>query len=670
MHQHMYRINRFVFHVVALMVIASQMASELRSQTASSAAPAFRLERIEPSSWWVGMKNPTVQVLCHGTNIGSSAVRILQSPSGVQVTKVESVENPNYLFVTLTIAPKTKAGNVILQFTQQITKTKSGGAFITNFALQERLGKTATPRFQGFSSADAIYLLMPDRFSNGDPSNDTIAGMPDIMHRDSMDARHGGDIQGIVNHLDYIRDLGCTALWSTPLLENNQERYSYHGYGITDFYAIDRRFGSNQTYKQLVDTAHSKGLKVIKDMVLNHCGDRHWMFQDPPTSDWFNDYAAYKASSNWKKDVRKPNYRSSTISDPHASAYDRTGMSDRWFDWMLPDLNQKNPLLATYLIQNSIWWIEFSGIDGIRMDTYPYPDKEFSARWAKAILNEYPRFGIVGEVWIGESIGMTAYWLAGTTNRDGFASGLPSATDFPLMSALTSAFNEKEGWGEGLVRIYNTLAGDFQYPQPNSNLIFLDNHDLGRAFSSLGEDVKKFKLALTILLTTRGTPQLYYGTELAMPGVKNIDPNVRKDHPGGWAGDKRDAFTQQGRTERENEVFDLMRTLLRWRKTKPAVQTGSLTHFVPHDGIYTYFRHSAATGAAAGAPVKTASAGDDAVMVMVNNSDREQRVNTSRYAERLQGFGKARNVVTGEVIADLSTIVIAPKAALVLDLMK
>jgi glycosidase len=603
------------------------------------------LEHIEPPCWWVGMNNPNVQILIHSKDIAKAESIVIQYP-GVKITGITKVENPNYVFVNLNISKTAKPGQMLLRV------KKDGMEVISGYNLLPRSANKQ--RAQGFTSSDLVYVLMPDRFANGDPKNDTVAGMPDITHRDSLNARHGGDIQGIINHLDYISNLGCTAVWATPLLENNQERFSYHGYGITNFYKIDARFGSNDLYKAYVDSAHKRGLKVIKDMVLNHCGDKAYLFQDPPTQDWFNDYAAYKGSPNWKTQVRKSNFRASTVSDPYASQFDRETMTNRWFDWMLPDLNQQQPLLATYLIQNTIWWIEFAGIDGIRMDTYPYPNKEFSSRWVKTVLAEYPKLGIVGEVWISESVGMTAYWLAGTKNRDGFLPALPTTTDFPMMGAISAAVNEQEGWNEGMARVYNTLAQDFLYPNPQSNLIFLDNHDLGRVFSNVGEDMSKFKIALTLLLTLRGVPQIYYGTEIATPGIKDTDPNVRKDFPGGWAEDKRSAFTEQGRTEREQAAFTHLRTLAQWRKTKAVIHTGKLMQFVPHDGVYTYFRYN----------------DNETVMVTINNTTQEKQVNTERYAERTKGFSAATNVLTGTTLTNLATLTIPPKTALVLELKK
>jgi glycosidase len=635
------------------------------SESQAALQSALSVERIEPRNWWIGMKTSSVQVLFYGRNIGRGDVRIYQPYPGVSITKTERVENPNYLFVTLSIAPTAKPGGILLQILspeqrQTAAAPKRGvvssGGMLVSFSLFSR---TSSPgkRHQGCNAADVVYMLMPDRFCNGDTTNDVVAGMPDITHRDSAHARHGGDIAGIISKLSYIKQLGCTALWSTPLLENNQERYSYHGYGITDFYQIDRRFGSNELYKLYVDSAHSLGLKVIKDVVLNHCGDRHWMAQDPPTRDWFNDYDRSKQSSNWKEDIRKPHYRASVMSDMYAAQADRDGLNRRWFDWMLPDFNQQHPLLARYLIQNTLWWIEYAGLDGLRVDTYPYSDPAFLTQWSRAIVNEYPTLSIVGEVWIGESPAMTAYWLAGTKNRDGYTSFLPTATDFPLMEALSKAFNETNTWSDGIIRLYNTLASDFLYPNAASNLIFLDNHDTGRFFSTVGENMSKFKLALTFLLTTRGVPQLYYGTELATPGIKDIDPNVRKDFIGGWPNDNRNAFTEQGRTPREQEAFAFLSSLLAWRKRTSVIHTGKLMHFVPLNGVYVYFRYNEKSR--------------ETVAVLLNSTTVQQQIDLSaqsRFAERTAGFSRAVEALSGTAIQNLRAITLAPQSALILEL--
>lgn len=616
-------------------------SAHLLAQLSPSLLP---LERVDPPFWWVGMKNSSVELLWYGKDIAKANVTMKYD--GVKILKRETTANPNYLFLTLEISPKAKPGNVMF------TLRNGAAVIVRSYSLLAR--QKGLKEAQGFSSADAVYMLMPDRFSNGDPTNDVVVGFPDQMHRDSLNARHGGDLQGIINHLDYIRDLGMTAVWCTPLTENNMDKYSYHGYAFTDFYAVDKRFGTNDDYRRYVDSCHKHGLKVIQDIVLNHMGDKNYLALDPPSSAWINDLAAAKASTNWRKEFRRPNYRSSTHSDPYASDYDKRGLTERWFDWMMPDVNGKEPHLATYLIQNTLWWIEFAGLDGLRVDTYPYPAKEFTAQWTKAVLDEYPRLGMVGEVWIGESVGMSAYWQAGAKNADGFNSYLPSITDFPINSALSAAFNEKEEWMGGLVKLYNTLAQDFLYTDASKNVIFLDNHDLSRYLSVVNEDARKLKMALSLLMTMRGTPQIYYGTEIGMTGYKDPDPLVRKDFPGGWKEDAANAFTSEGRTPKQNEFFTHLKTLATWRKSKPVIHSGKLMQFVPNEGIYAYFRYNA----------------KETVMVVVNNNETESIVKTDRYTERMQGFTKARNVLTGETLSSLGSIAIPAKTALVLELQK
>jgi glycosidase len=389
------------------------------------------------------------------------------------------------------------------------------------------------------------------------------------------------------------------------------------------------------------------------DVVLNHMGDQNFLALDPPASTWINDLDLLN-STNRRKEIIKPNYRASTHSDPYASNYDKRGMTERWFDWMMPDLDARDPHLAKYLIQNTLWWVEFSGLDGLRIDTYPYPNKQFVAEWTKAVREEYPTLGMVGEVWIGESVGMCSYWQANARNKDGYNSFLPSMTDFPLNYALGGAFNDKEEWSKGTVSLYNTLAQDFLYPDASKLLVFLDNHDLSRYFSIVGEDVKKLKMALTFLMTVRGTPQIYYGTEIAMAGFKDPDPLVRKDFPGGWKEDAVSAFTEQGRTALQNDVFTHLRTLAIWRKTKSVMHTGNLMQFVPFEGVYAYFRYTAS----------------ESVMVIFNNNDTEKTVQTGRFVERLTGFTKAKNVVSGETVLSLTSLTIPAKTAWVLELQK
>ncbi|MCU0425421.1 MAG: glycoside hydrolase family 13 protein [Candidatus Kapabacteria bacterium] len=627
--------KRFIVGVAILLWSYSAMLAQ---------SPSLPLQRIDPPSWWIGMKTPTVEFLFYGKNIAQAS--ITTKYPGISIVKKETTDNPNYAFVTVKISPNAPVGSVPFM-------VKNGGETVVRTVALRQRDKGLKDR-QGFNSADAVYMLMPDRFANGNASNDVVAGFPDGMHRDSLNLRHGGDLEGIISRLDYIRDLGMTAVWCTPLIENNMDKYSYHGYAFTDFYAIDKRFGSNDDYRRYVDSCHKRGLKVIQDVVLNHMGDKNYLAQDPPSPAWINDLAAAKASTNWKKEFRRPNYRTSTHSDPYASDYDKRGMTERWFDWMMPDFNANDPHLATYLIQNTIWWIEFAGLDGLRVDTYPYPAKEFTQRWAKAIFNEYPRLGMVGEVWISESVGMSSYWQANARNKDGFNSYLPAITDFPLNSALGAALNEKEEWNGGLIKIYNVLAQDYLYADASKHVIFLDNHDVSRYASVVGDDVRKIKIGLSLLMTLRGTPQIYYGTEIGMTGFKDPDPLVRKDFPGGWQGDAANAFSEAGRTTKQNEIFSHLRTLAQWRKTKPAVQSGKMMQFVPFDGIYAFFRYNA----------------DETVMVITNNNETESTVKTERFEERMKGFTKAKNVLTGEVISSLTSLTIPAKTALVLELQK
>ncbi len=598
-------------------------------------AQKITLTHVEPAFWWTGMKNPAVQVLVHGPNIASSEVSIAYP--GVTLTESRKVENPNYLFLTLQLNANAQAGKVPVVF-------RRGKSKLTH--LYELKNKsTASNRIQGFSPADAIYLVMPDRFANGNVKNDTVAGMFQGTHRDQPFGRHGGDLKGIADHLDYVKDLGMTALWLNPVLENNQRSESYHGYAITDLYRVDRRFGNNDEYVAMIDKCHQMGMKVIQDMVANHIGIEHWLMKDLPEKSWIHDSQA--------KEPMLTSYRTGTPSDPYAAESDLKKMTDGWFVPWMPDVNQKNELFANYLIQNSLWWIEYAGLDGIRMDTYPYPDKDFMARYAKTLLDEYPKFNLVGESWIN-SVPMTAYWQKGFAGKDGYQTQLPSVTDFPFYFTALQALNEEADWDTGLSRLYMLLGQDFIYPNANENLTFLDNHDLTRFYRSVNRDLAKFKLGLALLLTMRGTPQIYYGTELLMDGDGAVHPDVRRDMPGGWPGDATSVFTRQGRTKEQNEAYDYLKTLLDWRKTKPFVYNGKLMHYLPEDNVYVYFRYDS-TGTA---------------MVILNGKNEAKILDTKRFSERMAGFSQAKDVVSGRTLSDLTRIAIPAKTAMVLELMK
>jgi glycosidase len=558
-------------HIIPTLLICVSLCTGVSERSWSQKSPV-RFDHVEPPFWWTGMENPSVQILFHdqGTNIGSYKVEIAYQ--GVTLKEVKKVENPHYLFLTLEISPSAKAGNVPFTFRD------GKKSFVYQYALKTK--STDKDRIRGFNSSDVLYLIMPDRFANGDIKNDSLPGMFEGVHREKGMSRHGGDLKGISDHLDYIKDLGVTAVWLNPVLENNQQKSSYHGYAITDLYQADKRFGGNEAYLSFIDKSHQLGLKVIQDMVMNHIGNDHWLMHDLPEKDWIHQFPEFTRS----------NYQGNVISDPYQSKFDADKMSHGWFDTTMPDVAQENPLFATYLIQNTLWWIEYAGIDGIRMDTHPYPDKDFMSRWAGEVMRAYPSFNIVGEVWLQNSIPATAYWQKGMKNADGYDSNLPTVTDFPFCFTVAQALNEAGGWDSGMRRLYNLLSQDFIYPAAANNLTFLDNHDMTRFFLLVKRDLKKYKMGLTFLLTTRGIPEIYYGTELLMDGDGGHHPDIRKDFPGGWPGDKVNAFTKEGRTSAQNEAFDFLRTLLNWRKDQEVIHHGKLKHFIPENNIYVYFR--------------------------------------------------------------------------------
>jgi glycosidase len=511
------------------------------------------------------------------------------------------------------------------------------------YELKER--SHATNRAQGVTSKDLIYLLMPDRFSNGDPSNDSMTGMLETnVNRDSIYERHGGDIQGVMNHLDYLKDLGVTTIWMTPEIENDEPHASYHGYAVTDHYKTDPRFGTNELYKAYVEKCHAMGLKVIKDLVHNHAGTEGWTIKDMPMKSWVHQWPKYT----------KSNFRDAAVMDSHASAMDRKIMLDGWFDRRMADMNESNPYLQNYLTQNHIWWIEYAGVDGFRLDTYPYNDAAYMADWARKVKAEFPHFSIFGEtlVW---SVANQAYFTQGNTVNQGFDTQLPGVTDAQMKDAITEALNGKEGWTDGVNRLYAVVAQDFMYQDATRNVVFLDNHDMSRFLSVVNEDFTKYKSGMAMLLTMRGIPQMYYGDEILMKNYSNPDGLVRLDFPGGWPGDKVNKFTTAGRTEEENKAFNYVRTLANYRKNTTALQTGKLTQYIPQNGIYVYFRYDAK---------KT-------VMIIYNsNEDDAKELKTDRFGERIAGFTKATDVLTGAAIKQINSIKIPGKTTLVFELKK
>jgi neopullulanase len=601
---------------------------------ALTVAQPHAFDHVEPGFWWVGMRNSALQILFHDTKNDLSHYQASVKYAGVSVKEVRSVENPHYLFLTLNISPSVKPGKVPVTF-------KDGkNSFEFLYELKSRSNESN--RVLGFSAADVVYLIMPDRFANGDETLDSVSGMYESTHRNMPYGRHGGDLKGIADHLDYVAELGVTAIWLNPVLENNQRRSSYHGYAITDLYKVDRRFGTNEDYLRLISQCHQKSMKVIQDMVFNHIGNDHWLMHDLPEKTWIHQFPEFT----------RTNYNALLISDPYQAREETERMSDGWFDTTMPDLNQKNPLLANYLIQNTLWWIEYAGIDGIRMDTYPYPDKIFMSRWADEVLAAYPKFNIVGEVWM-RNITAMAYWQKGMINKDGFKSGLPSLTDFPLYYAIPRALNETGSWNSGLTRLYDVLSQDFIYPSPNENLIFVDNHDVTRFYTSVGRDLKKFKMGMAFLLTTRGVPQLYYGTELLMEGDESSHADLRKDFPGGWKGDSLNAFTIEGRTRDQNEAHDFLKTLLNWRKQERVIHNGKLTHYPVHDNVYVYFRY------------------DDRkiVMVVMNGNPGEKTIKAERFSGILGSAKNGMNVITHEE-TNLSNLKVDGQSVLILEIKK
>lgn len=588
-----------------------------------------------PPHWWTGMKNPFLQVMIHSPGIGKDKPTVTINYPGVKISKVHYVENTNYLFVDLTLSPQTKPGELTI-------KINSSPPASLSFTLKPRRQGNGTDYAQGVTSADLIYLIMPDRFSNGDPSNDRIPGMRDqSLNRDSIFLRHGGDLQGIINHLDYLLDLGVTALWMTPVFENDMPNRTEHGYAMTNHYRVEPRLGGDDMYKKLSYELHRRGMKLIQDAVYNHVGLYHFTVQDKPMRDWLNEWPAYTNTT----------YKDQTLFDPYAAPSDRKRMTDGWFTPFMPDLNQRNPFVANYLIQHAIYSVEEFGVDGFRVDTYFYNDLDFMNRCNAALLNEYPKLSIFGETWVHGVLNQ-AYFVRNHLNIP-FKSNLPGTTDFQsLFYGIQAALNEKFGWTEGVNRLYQTATNDFVYEDPLRLVIFLDNHDLSRFYSVVGEDLRKIKMAFTWLLTWRGTPQMYYGSEILMKGFANPDGWVRLDFPGGWPGDKVNKFTQEGRTPEEQEVFTLIRTLANYRKKSSALTSGKMMHYQPNDGLYVYFRYDE----------------KQTIMCIMNTSDKPKEVYAYDYPERSSGFQTAADVLTGKQF-DLSRgINMGPMQMMVLEL--
>jgi glycosidase len=543
------------------------------------------LERVEPTNWWIDFKDSSLQLLVKEDNIGNAIPSI--SYEGVSIKKVHKATSKNYLFIDLNIDKTTKAGKFDIVFKLEDNSEKTH-----TYELKSR--EKSSNEYIGFDSSDAIYLITPDRFSNADITNDINNNLNEtIIDRNDGYKRHGGDLKGIINHIDYISDLGFTAVWPTPVLTNDMPKGSYHGYAITDYYQVDPRFGTLEDYKNLSNKLKAKGMKLIMDQVANHCGLEHWWMKDIPFDDWVNHQKNYEDNKgNWSSETNiNSNHRRTTNQDSYASEIDKKGNNEGWFVAGMPDLNQRNPFMAKYIIQNSIWWIETLGLAGIRQDTYPYPDKKFMSDWAGSIMNEYPNFYLVGEEWSYNPL-LVGYWQKGAKNKDGYESNLKSTMDFPMQKNIIDGINEEESWDTGLVKIYEGLANDFHYASPKDIMVFLDNHDKSRLFTEVNEDFTKAKMALSYMLMLPRIPQIYYGTEILMNDTANPGDHglIRTDFPGGFKDDSINAFTGEGLSENQKGMQSFTSKLLNYRKTSAAIHDGKTIHFSPENGVYFLFR--------------------------------------------------------------------------------
>ncbi len=590
--------------------------------------------QVYPSNWWVSMRNPFLQLMIHQPGIGRSTGVSLTYP-GVKLLGFHKLSSPNYLFVDLTIGQDTKPGLV------RIDIRRGNGHQSLNYPLKARRSGNGTQFAQGVRSSDFIYLAMPDRFSNGDTSNDRILGMRDqSLNRDSMYLRHGGDLQGLINHLDYLQHLGVTALWLTPVLENDMPNRTEHGYAFTDHYRIDPRLGGADAYRRLSDELHRRGMKLVQDAVYNHVGLYHFFIQDPPAADWIHQWPSYTET----------NYRDQTQFDPHVAASDKKQMVDGWFRPFMPDLNQGNRYLANYLIQHAIWCVETFGVDAWRIDTYIYLDLPFMNRCNQALLREYPNLTMFGEAWV-HGTANEAYFVRNHIQTP-FKSNLIGVTDFQsLFSGIQPALTNPPG---GVEQLYQTASNDFLYENPMNNVIFLDNHDMTRILSQLDGNLAKDKMAIAWLLTWRGIPQMYYGTEVMMQGVSNPDGLVRSDFPGGWPGDAKNAFTGQGLSTEEKELQALVTRLANFRKSSSAIKTGKMMQYIPQHGLYVYFRYDER----------------QTIMCIMNTDTAARQIDFSKYAERTVGFSGARNLVDNAAYSIAGQPTIAGQTMWVLELQK
>ena len=592
---------------------------------------AATVHRVEPENWWVGMRHRQVELMLHGQDIAALQARIAHP--GVRVTGVQALENPNYLFVGVEIDDDATPGALEIELLD-------GDTVAARHPWRIDPREPAPPR--GFDGRDAIYLVTPDRFANGDPGNDSVAGMREAADRGNPDGRHGGDLVGMRAHLGYVASLGFTRLWPTPVLENDQPGFSYHGYAITDLYRVDPRMGSNEDYRALAREARAHGIGLVKDVVLNHIGSQHWWMRDLPSRDWINNGGRFSPT----------NHRRTTIQDPYAAPGDRAGFTDGWFVEAMPDLNQRQPQLARYLIQNTLWWIESAGLAGIREDTFGYADADFLSTWAKAVMDEYPDFDMVGEEW-SPNPAIVAHWQRGKANANGHEPHMTSMMDFPLHIALRDALLRPDTWESGWTPLYEALANDFLYPDPQALVLFAENHDTTRLLAHVDGDLGLWKLGMAYIATMRGIPQFYYGSEVLLRGPsERRDGELRADMPGGWAGDAASAFSGEGLEARQREAQEFVRRLFNWRKGATPVHAGSLVHYAPVDDVYVYVRAHAGRR----------------VLVALNRGPAEARLDLARFADSLAGARSGTDVLDGRRVPLDATLAVPARSPLILEL--
>lgn len=593
-----------------------------------------QIQRVEPPFWYAGMKNPELQILFYGKDIAKYQVSVSDA---IKITNVKRTENPNYIFVTID-TKKVLASDLVFTF-----RNNNKESFTQKYALKKRRDNSAQRK--SYDASDMMYLLMPDRFANGNRNNDSADATTEKPNRDLPGGRHGGDIEGIIKNLDYIASLGATTVWSTPLCEDNDAAFSYHTYGQSDVYKIDPRYGTNEDYVRLSSEMHKKNMKLVMDYVTNHWGIEHWMMKDMPTREWINQFEQYTQT----------NHKRTVIHDTHASKIDTETCLNGWFAPSMPDLNLSNPLALKYLIQNAIWWIEYADLDGFRVDTYNYSDPKGIAKWTKSVTDEYPNFNIVGEVWM-QSQAQIAYWQKDSpiSKIQNYNSNLPTVMDFTLFEATAKVFNEDDAsWDKGMIKVYDNFTNDFLYPNTNNMLVFVENHDTNRFNETYGNDIRKYKMAMALIATVRGIPQLYYGSEIGMTGDKGKgDADIRQDFPGGWEGDEHNAFIKEGRTPGQGEYFDYTSKLFNWRKTKPVIHFGKMTHYIPENNVYVYFRHNTT----------------ESVMVLINNSNETHTINTHRFKENIKDFKTGKDVISELTFNITNEIIIEPKSVLILEL--